>query len=290
MTANSLNVRKTHGEGWLAKRISRGFGYGVLALTALFLFIPVFFLLANALKDPADTEFRTQVLPSILNWTNFIDIFRVTNFGPIAGRTFLIGLMFTVIHTFVTSMVGYGFARFNVPGSKHMYSIVIAMIFVPGMIFTIPQFLIFAFLHLTNTYWPWLIWSFFPGSVGIFLFRQFFMNFPKELEEAAEIDGASPWRIFFQIFLPNAKPVLAVSAIWNFSWVWTDYLTPLIFLATSRTLLSVALQNSFIRPSGQSYLTLTMAANVIYCLPLIIAFFLAQKYILKGIVTTGLKG
>ena len=187
-------------------------------------------------------------------------------------------------------MVGFAFARYQVPGSKRLYSIVIAMMFVPGMVLMIPQFMIFARLHLTNTYWPWIIWSFFPGSMGIFLFRQFFMNFPRELEEAAEMDGAGPWRIFIQIFLPNAKPVLAISAIWNFSWVWSDYITPLLFLSNDKTLLPVALQQAFLRPSGQAYLTLTLAANIIYMLPLIIAFFAAQNFILKGVVTTGIKG
>jgi multiple sugar transport system permease protein len=289
--SEALRYRKVHGEGWLGKRISRAAGYGILIVTALFLFIPIFFLLVNALK--VDSEFHTwppTIFPAVPQWSNFIQLFQVTDFGPIVTRTFLLGLMFAIVSPFMTSMVGFAFARYNVWGSKQLYSIVIAMMFVPGMIFTIPQFLIFAQLHLTNTYVPWFIWALFPGSVGIFLFRQFFMNFPKELEEAAEIDGAGPWRIFFQIFLPNAKPVLAVNAIWAFSGVWTDYLTPLLFLSNDKTLLSVALQNSFVRPSGQSYITLTLAANVIYCLPLVIAFFLAQKYILKGIITTGLKG
>ena len=288
---STYNVKKVRGDGWLFKQISRAMGYGILILTALFLFIPVFFLLVNALK--MDSEFNTwppKIFPSIPQWSNFVEIFQVTNFGQVAGRTFLLATMNAVVGTFVTSMVGYAFARYKVPGSKQLFSIVIAMMFIPGMIFTIPQFIIFARLHLTNTYWPWLIWSLLTGSVGIFLFRQFFMNFPQELEEAAEIDGAGHARIFFQIFLPNAKPVMAVSAIWGFSQVWSDYTMPLLFLDNQKTLLSVILQNSFIRPSGQAYLTLTLAANVIYMLPLIIAFFLAQKYILKGIVTSGLKG
>jgi ABC-type glycerol-3-phosphate transport system permease component len=291
--STELRVRKIQGEGWLAKRVNLALGYGILLVTGLFLFIPIFFLLVNSLKNPDDSEFVTwpvRVFPAVPHWENFLQIFNRTNFGPIAGRTFLIAIGFALISTFMTALAGYGFARYQVPGSKRLYSIVIAMMFVPGMVLTIPQFIIFARLHLTNTYWPWLIWALVPGSVGIFLFRQFFMNFPKELEEAAEMDGASPWRIFLQIFLPNAKPVLSVSMIWNFSWVWGDYLTPLLFLSGEKTLLPVALQTAFLRPHSGSYVILTLAGNVIYCLPLIIAFFLAQKYILKGIVTTGLKG
>jgi len=291
MTTLHSSARRGHSEGWLAKRVARFLGYSILITAGLFLFIPIFFLIVNALK--VDSEFHTwppTIFPSIPQWSNFVQIFQLTSFGDIVWRTFILGLIYTIISTFMTSMVGLAFARYQVPGSKRLYSIVIAMMFVPGMIFTIPQFMIFARIHLTNTYWPWLIWSLFPGSMGIFLFRQFFMNFPKELEEAAEMDGAGPWRIFIQIFLPNAKPVLAISAIWSFSWVWSDYLTPLLFLSNEKTLLPVALQQSFLRPSGQAYLTLTLAANIIYMLPLIIAFFAAQNYILKGVVTTGLKG
>lgn len=291
--SKALHFRRVHGEGWLAKRISRLMGYVTLIVTGLFLFIPIFFLLVNALKNPDDSEFNTwppHYFPTVAHWSNFIQIFKLTSFGAITGRTFLLGLGFALLSTFMTALVGYGFARYQVPGSKRLYSLVIAMMFVPGMVLTIPQFIVFARLHLTNTYWPWLLWALTPGSVGIFLFRQFFMNFPKELEEAAEMDGASPWRIFLQIFLPNAKPVLSVSAIWNFSWVWSDYLTPLLFLNSEKTLLPVALQTAFQRPQNGNYLVLTLAGNVIYCLPLVIAFFLAQKYILKGIITTGLKG
>jgi multiple sugar transport system permease protein len=116
------------------------------------------------------------------------------------------------------------------------------------------------------------------------------MNFPKELEEAAEVDGCNPFRIYWQIFMPNAKPIIATVIIFAFNGVWSDYLMPLIYLNDNKTLLGVAMAKAFRDPNGNDLKTISMAANVIYVLPLIVVFFFAQKHILKGAVTSGLKG
>jgi ABC-type glycerol-3-phosphate transport system permease component len=104
------------------------------------------------------------------------------------------------------------------------------------------------------------------------------------------VDGCGPFRIFLQIFLPNAKPVIATVMIFAFNGVWTDYLTPTLYLSQDKTLLAVLMANAFRNPQGQPYTTWTLAGNIVYALPLIIVFFFAQKYILKGVVTSGLKG
>jgi ABC-type glycerol-3-phosphate transport system permease component len=177
-----------------------------------------------------------------------------------------------------------------VPGSKQLFSIVIAMLIVPGIVILIPQFVMFARLKLTNSYWPWILGALGGAPYYIFFFRQFFLNFPKELEEAAEVDGCGPFRIYWQIFMPNAKPVIATVMIFAFNGVWSDYLMPLIYLNANKTLLGVAMAKAFRDPQGNDLRTISMAANVIYVLPLIIVFFFAQKHILKGAVTSGLKG
>jgi ABC-type glycerol-3-phosphate transport system permease component len=187
-------------------------------------------------------------------------------------------------------MAGFAFARFNVPGNRKLFMVIIAMLIIPGIVMTIPQFVIFSRFGLTNTYWPWILWGLTASPYQIFMFRQFFLSFPRELEDAAEADGCGPFRIFAQIFLPNAKPVLATSFIFNFSWVWGDYFHPLIYLSDENTTLAVKLAGSYVDPKGHALYTITLAASVIYTLPLIIMFFLGQKYILKGVVTSGLKG
>jgi ABC-type glycerol-3-phosphate transport system permease component len=145
-------------------------------------------------------------------------------------------------------------------------------------------------LKLTNTYWPWILAALGGTPFYIFLFRQFFLGFPKELEEAAEVDGCGPFRIYWQIFLPNSKPVFATVMIFAIVAVWSDYLTPLIYLSANKTLLGVALAKAFKNPQGFDLKTVSLAASTLYIIPLIIVFFFAQKYILKGVVTSGLKG
>jgi multiple sugar transport system permease protein len=137
---------------------------------------------------------------------------------------------------------------------------------------------------MINTYWPWILSALAGTPLYIFLFRQFFLGFPRDLEEAAEVDGCGPLRMYTAIFLPNAKPAIATVMIFAFMSVWGDYFTPLIFLNPDKTLLGVALANYFGRSTG------VLAATVLYIIPVVVIFFYAQKYILQGVVTTGLKG
>ncbi len=143
---------------------------------------------------------------------------------------------------------------------------------------------------MTNSYWPWILWGFSASPFHIFLFRQFFQAFPQELEEAAEVDGANILRIFVQIVLPNSYAVIATSFILNFLGVWGDWLMPLLYLTDKNTTLAVKLINSYVNPQGYPLVTPTLAASVLYILPPIAMFFVVQKYIMQGMVTSGLKG
>jgi ABC-type glycerol-3-phosphate transport system permease component len=158
------------------------------------------------------------------------------------------------------------------------------------MVTLIPQFIVFSRLKLTGTYWPWVLWGLSGSASFIFLFRQFFLSFPRDLEDAAEVDGCNPLRIYWQVFLPNAKPALATAFIGGFVWVWGDWLTPVIYLTTANTTVAVKVASGYVNPQGFSLITVTLAASIIYTLPLIVMFFLGQRYILEGVVTSGLKG
>jgi len=171
-----------------------------------------------------------------------------------------------------------------------LFMLLISVMFLPQTVTVIPTFMLFSKMGLTNTYWPWILWGLGASPFFIFLFRQFFSAIPKELEDAAEVDGANPFRMFWQIFLPNAKPALATAFILNFIWVWGDYLTPILYLSDRNTTLAVKLQSAYQDPQGNTLVTVVIAASILYTLPLIIMFFLAQKHILQGVVTSGLKG
>jgi ABC-type glycerol-3-phosphate transport system permease component len=259
--------------------------YFILIIVSIFLMIPVFLLVTSSLKTFDEVfTYPPRILPEAPQWQNYIAVFRYTDFGETAMRTGLLAITFAGITTITSSLSGYAFARYHVPGSRILFIIVISMLIVPQIVVIIPQFIIYARLHLINTYWPWILSALSGTPLYIFLFRQFFMKFPKELEDAAEVDGCDPLRLFVYIFLPNSKPVIATVMIFAFISVWGDYFTPLIFLNPDKTLLGVALTRFGRNPAFQS------SATIMYILPLVVVFFFAQKHILKGVVTTGLKG
>ena len=280
-----------HQKGKAQKRFGRVFGYTTLIVTSLFLIAPVFFLFIASFKLDAEyMSFPIVVFPRAWQWENYRLIFELTPFAEIALRTGALAIGTAIINAGISSLVGYAFARYSVPGSGKLFSIVIAMLIVPFIVILIPQFILYARLKLTNTYWPWILGALGGSPFYIFMFRQFFLGFPREIEEAAEVDGCGPFRIYWQIFLPNAKPVLATVMIFAIIGVWGDYLTPSIYLSASKTLLGVALTTAFKNPQGISLYTVSLAASVLYIIPLIVVFFFGQKYILQGVVTSGLKG
>lgn len=275
----------------LIKRLNRLNSYVILVIVALFLMIPVAFWLIGTFKQ--DSEYMTypiKWLPVTPQWENYAKVFTMTPFLTIAFRTAVLAIVCTVISVFISSLAGFAFARIPAPGKGKVFSLIVAMLIMPGIVLLVPTFMIYAKLQLTNTYWPWIIGALAGSPFYIFLFRQFFLGFPKELEEAAEVDGCSTFRIYWQIFLPNAKPVFFTTMFFSFSGIWGDYLTPLIYLKWDNQLLAVVMNTGFVDPQGHPYKTISLAANLIYVLPLIVLFFIGQRYILKGVITSGLKG
>jgi ABC-type glycerol-3-phosphate transport system permease component len=277
--------------GLMQKWFGRFIGYFILIAVTILISIPIVGLLLGSFKVDADlVAYPIRILPKSWQFPNYMKVWLMTPFFKVMLRTFLLALATSTITSFISSMVGFAFARYHVPGSKQLFSIIIALLIVPGIVTLIPQFLVYARLKLTGTYWPWIFGALGGSPYFIFLFRQFFLTFPKELEEAAEVDGCSNFRVFWQIFLPNAKPVFATVMFFAFLGVWGDYLTPLIYLNDNNTLLGVKMATGFKNPQGITLTTISLAANVYYILPMVLVFFIAQKNILKGVITSGLKG
>jgi multiple sugar transport system permease protein len=274
------------------KNARRGGTYLVLVAVAIVMVLPVFWLLSSSLKtDSTIMKWPIDILPKTWKWSNFTQVFTLTPFVKVAIRTASLGLYTAFISAFTSAMAGYGFARFRgVKGNKGLFSLIIAMLIIPGIVTLIPQFIVYARLKMVNTYWPWFIGAAGASPYFIFLFRQFFMVFPRELEEAAEMDGCSSLGTFLMIVLPNSLPVIATTLILSFTWTWGDYLMPLIYLQDSKTLLGVTMATAFRDPSGHELKAVSLAATTLYILPMILVFFFGQKYILKGMITSGLKG
>jgi ABC-type glycerol-3-phosphate transport system permease component len=219
-----------------------------------------------------------------------VQVFTLMPFVKYASQTFFLAVGFAILTIISSSMAGFAFARLPAPGRNRLFSIIVALIVIPAIVTVIPQFIVFSRLRLTNSYWPWVLWGLTASPFHIFMFRQFFAGVPKELEDAAEVDGCNSLRTYWQIFIPNAKPVLATSFIFNFQWVWGDYFAPIIYLNDDKTTLAVKLATAYVDPQDNPLVVVTLAACVVYMLPLIVAFFLGQRYILQGAVTSGLKG
>jgi len=266
--------------------------YVILIVVALAFLLPSLWVIVSSLKT--ETEYHAypiKLLPTRLYWENYRLALTMAPFFKYAGNSFFLASVTTALTTLSSALAGFGFARLQGPGKSVLFLILVSMIMIPGTAILIPQFMLYARLGFMNTYWPWIVGGLAGSAWHIFLYRQFFAAFPKELEDAAEVDGCGRFRIFWQIFLPNSLPVVATSSIFLFGWVWGDYVAPSLYLSLENTTLAVALSgNLYVNPQGISLPMVKLAATTIYVLPMITLFFLGQKYIIKGIVTTGLKG
>jgi multiple sugar transport system permease protein len=260
--------------------------YLALAAVGLIITLPILWLLISSLKSNSElSAYPIQLLPKhpLHQLITYYFTLRHPPFNLALLRTFMLGMTTAFITCITCAMAGYAFARIKGAGRKQLFSLVIALLIVPNTVLLVPQFILYARYHLINTYWPWYLAAFGATSpLYIFMYRQFFLGFPKELEEAAEIDGASPVGIFVHIILPNSKPALATILIFAFNTVWGDFITPTIFLNDPYKLLGPWLAGA---PVNDAF---ALAGTVIYMLPVVILFLLIQKNIQKGMLFTGL--
>jgi multiple sugar transport system permease protein len=192
---------------------------------------------------------------------------------------------------FSCSFSAYGFARLRAPGRDFIFMLLLATLMIPGAVTLVPTYLLFNTFGWVNTLLPLIVPAFFGNAFFIFLLRQFYMSIPRELEEAATIDGAGPVRIWWHIMLPLSKPALATVAVFTFVATYNDFFTPLIYLTDdSRRTIAVALSYFQGSPRVGPQMHLLMAAVALSIIPPLILFLAAQRYFVRGIVTTGLKG
>ncbi|MHC5902348.1 carbohydrate ABC transporter permease [Streptomyces sp. S6] len=262
---------------------------GLVALTGLFLG-PFGWLVLTGLKTSGELAASpVHWLPDHFQWHNFADAFTRTDFLGYARNSLIIAFIYATLVTLSSAWVGFGFARLSAPGKKVLFGILIGSMMLPQMITLLPTYLIFARLGMVDTYWPWVLWGLSSAPYLVFLFRQFFAGLPRELEEAAIIDGAGYTGIFWRIFLPQSWPVLAASFIIAFTWTWGDYIAPQLLLSTDRTTLAVAVMTTYVTPSGAPVTELQAAASVMYVVPILLVFLVAQRGFVAGMSTSGLK-
>lgn len=266
--------------------------YLVLFAGAFVFLLPLFWLITTSLKTNAEVYvFPPTFIPETFRWQNFPDgwFYQGMNFSRWLWNTVFITVTVTVGAIISSSLCAYGFARIKFPGRDIWFMIVLASIMLPGAVTLIPLYIMYARIGWLGTFYPLTVPAFFGGGAfNIFLLRQFFTTIPMELEEAAILDGAGRFRIWWQIILPLTKPALATIAVFTFQGVWNDFYGPLIFLTNPDTY-TLALGISFFRGLYNTEIPLMMAMSFLMVVPTLIAFFFAQRTMIRGVVLSGLK-
>ncbi|MEH7557894.1 carbohydrate ABC transporter permease [Priestia megaterium] len=261
--------------------------YAILSIYALITLIPFIWALSASFKTLEEIVSGTvNFIPKHFTLDNYKQIFVEQKLFPRwMFNSLFIAVVGTALNLLFNSMAGYALARLSFPGKKSLFIIILAVLMIPGQVTMIPNFLILKELGWLNTYQGMIV----PGMVNatfIFMMRQFFINFPKELEEAAELDGLSKFGTFFKIVLPLAKPALAAQTIFVFMGFWNDFMKPLIVMSDENMFTLTLGLNTF---KGQyiSCWNYIMAASMVFTLPILLIYAFFNKYFIKGISFTG---
>jgi multiple sugar transport system permease protein len=249
--------------------------------------IPFLWLVLTSLKPPADV-FDDRWIPRDMTLENYQDVFRLAPVETWLKNSFFISILGVITVVLSSSLVAYGFARLRFRGRKYLFGLVIATYMVPSAITMVPTFLIWNKLGLVGTFYPLWAGNLFGSAFYIFMLRQFFLSIPQDLSDAARIDGAGYFRIYWSIMLPLMKPALAAVAIFEFQAKWNDFLIPLIYL-NKPSMYTMSLGLGTFRSEYETQWSLLMAASVVFTVPMIVLFFLAQRYFVEGVVSSGLK-
>ena len=274
-----------------ASRSQQTVTYILLLAVAAVLLMPFVWMVSTSLKGSEEIFVIPPTwIPKQVRWENYADVFKRIPFLLYLRNTTFITLM-TILGTVLSSsMVAYSFACLRWPGRDKAFIFVLATMMIPLHVIMVPMFVIFKELHWLNTYKPLIVPAFLGGGAfNIFLLRQFFLSIPKELFDAARIDGCSELRVYWNIALPLARPALVTVALLTFMFAWNDFMGPLIYLTDqSKNTLAVGLA-MFVGQHGTDWAVL-MAASVLMMIPMVIIFVMFQRYFVESFMTSGMKG
>ncbi|MGI6207766.1 MAG: carbohydrate ABC transporter permease [Anaerolineae bacterium] len=291
--ARAVAGKRTRGRGarWTTFALIRAIVlYVLMALFGVTFLFPFLWMLSTSLKLPEQVFAQPPVwIPNPIVLENYVEVVTEVPMGRYLRNTLIITLIPTMATVVSSSSVAYAFARLEWKGRTQFFAILMATMMLPWQVTMIPVFVMFHKIGWVNTFYPLVLPPFFGSAFYIFLLRQFFMSIPKEMDEAAIMDGASPPLIWWKIILPLSGPALAAVAIFSFIGHWNDFLAPLIYLQrASMWPLSLGLIGFRLQ-----YLTeweLVMAYSTLVMLPCLAVFFFFQRYFIQGITLSGLKG
>jgi multiple sugar transport system permease protein len=269
--------------------------YLLASICAIAFTVPFIWTIGTSLKPLTDLyTYPPKFLPSVPRWDNYAAVFTMAPFATFLRNSVIITALAVFGQTLSAAIVAYGFSRFRFPGRDMLFVVVLATMMLPWHVTIVPSFLLYSKLGWINTFLPLIVPSFFGGGAFyIFLLRQFFLTLPRDLDEAAKIDGANSIHIFLRVILPLAKTALATVAIFAFIEHWNEFIGPLIFLnSPEKFTVAIGLRYFIVTPftGDEPREAILMAASLIVALPPLALFFAAQKFFVQGIVTTGMKG
>jgi multiple sugar transport system permease protein len=286
---HTRRAQQWRARGNFYKRLSLLWTYAVLLVASFFVVVPFLWLITSSLKNEQQYfAIPIQWIPGPVMWSNYVDVFQAYNFLHYIFNSVWLAAYCVIVVTFVSAFVAYGFARFRFPGRNAFFIILLATMMLPSQILTIALYTLFRDLGWLDTFLPIMVPKLFGDAFCIFLFRQFFLGLPRELDDAARIDGCGSFRIFWSIILPQSKPVLVVVAVFAFLASWRDAWGPLIYLSSdaNRTV-----------PLGLLYFTnpfkpvdpQLMAATLIALVVPVILYAIGQRYIDSGVAIADVK-
>lgn len=263
---------------------------GLLAVSLLMI-VPFFWMVSTSVKDETKVfQFPPQWWPDPLRFDNYSKVFETQPFHLYFFNSLYIATLVTVGTCLCASLAGYAFARLNFPFKNVIFLVLLSSMMIPTEVTAIPLFIWMSNLNLANTHFPLIVPPMLGagGMFGVFMLRQFFITMPADLDEAAKIDGCTPWGIFWRIMLPQATPALAALSIFTFLHSWNEFFEPLIYLS-SKELYTLPLALSLFTDQSGTQWHLLMAASVMATVPLLTVFFFAQRRFIEGVALTGLK-
>ncbi len=266
--------------------------FGLACVGAALTLIPFYLMLVLSLKTDTEVAQSPWALPHAPQWINYVHTWTLdgTNvtFAAFFRNTLIIAVLTTVGTLLSSSLVAFGFSRLQFPGRDRLFVLLLATMMLPSIVTLIPSYIGFRYLHWIDTLYPLIVPAFFGGAFNIFLLRQFFLTLPRELDEAARLDGASYFQIYWNILLPLCRPALVTVGLFAFIYAWKDLMAPLIYLnSPENQTLELGLR-TFQTIHGTEW-NLLMAGSVIVLIPLLVMFFAGQRYFVRGIVMSGLK-
>ena len=263
-----------------------------LIVMAIVEFAPISWIFATSLRNPADSfNLPPSFWPTAFNWQNYVAVVNSPkiNFWGFFWNSLKIALIVTAAQLITCSMAGFSFARLRYPGRDFLFFLFLSSLMVPATVIMIPTFILIKTLGLIDTHWS-LILPAITSAFGVFLMRQAFMTLPGELMDAAKIDGASYFRMYWQVLMPLVGPALSALGIFTFLASWNNFIGPLLFLRTWDNYtfpIAIVMLNDYMGTGNRSQV---LAGVMISIFPVLVFFLFAQRFVIRGIAVTGLKG